>query len=72
MGLLISAKEISEGIYGFPPISINTQNILRSKKKIQYTKIGRNVYYKQEWIEAYINSNIRSAKNNTLGDAHEK
>lgn len=61
METLLSAHEVSQGVFGLPPIPINTQNVLRSKKRIQYTKIGRNVYYKREWIEEYINSNIRPA-----------
>lgn len=68
METLLSALEISQGVFGLPPIPINTQNVLRSKKRVQYTKIGRNVYYKKEWIEEYINSNIRPVK--TEKDAH--
>jgi len=57
----ITTKELADGIDNFPKIPIITQNNLRTKKKIQYTKIGRNVYYKKEWIEDYLNSNIRPA-----------
>ena len=66
----ILPEDIAKGIFNLPPISINTQNSLRAKKKIQYTKIGRNVYYKREWIEEYINSNIRLVHANNQEDAH--
>ena len=46
---------------GLPKIPINTQNVLRSKKLITYTKTGRKVIYKREWIEEYLESNIRKA-----------
>lgn len=55
----ITTKELANGIFNFPQIPIVTQNNLRAKKRIQYTKIGRNVFYKKEWIDEYINSNIR-------------
>lgn len=64
----ITTKELASGIFSFPQIPIVTQNNLRTKKRIQYTKIGRDVYYKKEWIEDYLNSNIRLAK--TEKDAH--
>lgn len=57
----ISTKELANGVDNLPKVSTVTQNNLRTKKKIQYTKIGRNVYYKKEWIEDYLNSNIRLA-----------
>lgn len=58
----ISTKDLDLGLNNLPKISIITQNNLRAKRKLQYTKIGKNVYYKREWIEDYINSNIRPAK----------
>jgi hypothetical protein len=64
----ITTKELAGGIFGFPQIPIVTQNNLRAKKRIQYTKIGRDVFYKKEWIEDYLNSNIRPAK--TEKDVH--
>ncbi len=57
-----SAIDISKGLDGLPKIPINTQNILRSKKLITYSKIGKNVVYKREWIEEYLENNIREAK----------
>lgn len=58
----ISTKDLNLGLNNLPKISIITQNNLRTKRKLQYTKIGKNVYYKKEWIEDYINSNIRPVK----------
>jgi hypothetical protein len=57
-----SSEDLEQGIDGLPSISTVTLRNLRSSKKIKYTRIGRKTYYKKEWIEAYINSNIRSAK----------
>jgi len=54
-------NSLNEAI-GLPSIPINTQNVLRSKKKITYSKVGRNVVYKREWIEEYMEKNIRRAK----------
>jgi hypothetical protein len=56
------------GFNGYPSISLQTQNNLRRSGKIKYIKLGRSVYYKHEWIEEYINSNIRPVK--TEKDAH--
>ena len=58
----ITPKDLSLGIDDLPPIPISTQNFLRSQKKIQYTKAGRSVLYKKEWILDYLNSNIRKAQ----------
>lgn len=57
----ISTKDWADGKYNLPSMSEETQNYIRSKKRIQYTKLGRRVVYKKEWIEDYINSNIREA-----------
>ncbi len=57
----ITPKDLSRGIDDLPPIPINTQNYLRSQKKIQYTKVGRSVLYKKEWIEEYLERNMRKA-----------
>ena len=58
----ITPKDLSQGTEDLPPIPINTQNFLRSQKKIQYTKVGRSVFYKKEWILEYLNKNMRKAK----------
>lgn len=58
----LTTFDLLKGYNGYPPISLQTQNNLRKNKKIQYMKIGRNIFYKKEWIENYINSNIRFAK----------
>ncbi|MDD5159094.1 MAG: hypothetical protein PHI47_03510 [Sulfuricurvum sp.] len=67
-----TSDEVEKGIDQLPKISKTTLRNLRMLRKITYTRVGRHCVYKKEWIEAYINSNIRSAKNNTLGDTHEK
>jgi len=58
----ISTKELSEGIEDLPAIPITTQNNLRAKRKLTYSKIGTKVVYKKEWILDYLNSNIRKAQ----------
>lgn len=58
----ISPQEVAMGVNGLPPIPVKTQNTLRSKRKIKYAKIGRRVVYKLEWIEDYINNNIREPR----------
>jgi len=63
-----SSEDLEHGIDGLPSISTVTLRNLRSSKKIKYTRIGRKTYYKKEWIEEYINSNIRPVK--TEKDAH--
>jgi len=62
MLIWITPKEIAKGIEGLPKIPINTQNVIRSKKMITYSKVGRKIVYKREWIEDYLERNIRKAK----------
>jgi len=57
-----STEDLENGINGMPKISKITQNNIRKNRLIQFTKTGRNVYYKKEWIEDYLNGNIRKAK----------
>lgn len=68
MDIWISPKELAEGSFGFPKLSQTTQANLRARKKITYTVVANKVLYKKEWIEEYINSNIRPTK--TEKDAH--
>lgn len=65
-----TTNDLLQGYKGYPPISLQTQNNLRRSGKIKYIKLGRNIYYKQEWIEEYINSNIRPAHANNQESAH--
>jgi len=58
----ITPKDLEDGIDGLPSISITTQNNLRAKRKLTYTKIGTKVVYKKEWILNYLKSNIRKAQ----------
>ncbi len=65
MSVWITPKDLANAeneAKGLPKIPINTQNILRSKKLITYTKTGRHVVYKREWIETYLENNKREAK----------
>lgn len=55
---LLTPKEVAEGIENLVPIPINTQNVARSKRKLQYLKIGNKVYYTREWIEDFIKASI--------------
>lgn len=59
----IYPKDLAEGLVpGFPRISYSTQVEARRKRKITYTKVGKHVVYKREWIEEWLNNNIREAK----------
>lgn len=60
--ILITPEMWENGFNGLYKISKTSQNYLRHNKKITYTKILRKIYYKREWIEDYINNNIRPAK----------
>ncbi|MBN2768443.1 MAG: hypothetical protein JXQ68_05025 [Campylobacterales bacterium] len=62
MAQWITPKDVENGIDGLPSISTTTQNNLRSKRKLTYTKIGTKVVYKKEWILEYLASNIKKAK----------
>ena len=60
--IFYTSEEISKGIDGIPIISKTSLRNLRNNRKITYTKISGICVYKREWIEDYINSNIRPAK----------
>ncbi len=62
MNNYIYQKDLVNGINNLPKIGKSTQAIARKNGKLQFTKIGRHIVYKREWIEDYINSNIRPAK----------
>jgi hypothetical protein len=58
----IYPNDLAEGkVSSLPQMSIQLQNTLRKSKKLTYTKIGKRVVYKKEWIEEYIERNIRKA-----------
>lgn len=63
-----TSDEVEKGIDQLPKISKTTLRNLRMHRKITYTRVGRNCVYKKEWIEEYINSNIRPAQ--VEKDAH--
>ncbi len=58
----ITPDELAHGMADLPPIPITTQNNLRAKQKLTYTKVGTRVLYKKEWILEYLNKNMRKAK----------
>lgn len=55
----ISPQELSEGKNNLPAIKITTQNHLRTQRKLKYTKVGKDVMYKVEWVVKYLDSNVR-------------
>ncbi len=58
----IYPEDLAKGeIPSLPIMSIQLQNTLRRSKKLTYTKIGKRVAYKKEWIEEYLERNIRKA-----------
>jgi len=62
----ITPQDWEEGKYNLPPMKISTQNYLRSKKKqaIKYTKNGRSVLYRIDWILEYLEMNTVQPKVN--------
>lgn len=64
MSIWLSPKTLSKGLADLPPIKISTQNHLRSQRKLKYTKVGKEVMYKKEWILDYLNKNIRETLTN--------
>ena len=57
----VSPKELASGIDGLPKLSIQFQNKLRKNNEITFAKLGRNIVYKKEWIEAWLEKNIQKA-----------
>ncbi len=49
----IRPEDWQNGLHDLPKMKIATQNYIRSKKRIKYTKNGRNVIYKKQWILDY-------------------
>ena len=58
----ITPEEWENGKYSLPPVKKSSQNYLRSKKKIKYTKSARNVIYKIIWILEYLDTNTIEPK----------
>jgi len=58
----ITPEEWENGKYNLPPVKKSSQNYLRSKKKIKYTKSARNVIYKIIWILEYLDTNTIEPK----------
>ena len=61
--LWIYPKDLAdENVVGLPKMSIQLQNSLRKSRKLTYSKLGRNIVYKREWIEEYLEKNTRKAE----------
>jgi len=45
-----SSKDISNGIEGMMKIPETTQRIYRKKGLLRFVKIGRQIYYKREYL----------------------
>ena len=60
--IFISTEDWEKGKYNLPPVKKTSQNYLRSKKKIKYSKSARNVVYKIAWILEYLETNTIEAK----------
>jgi len=60
----ITTKNWADGKFDLPPKGETAQAYIRTKKKIKYTKNGRNVVYQKQWILDYLNNNIREPKAN--------
>lgn len=58
----ITTKEWEDGEYNIPKKTETAQAYIRTKRKIQYTKNGKKVIYKKEWIMDYLDSNIKKAQ----------
>ncbi len=61
MKVWFNNEDLTNGKYEhlFPIFTKQTLQTLRSKKKISYSKSGREVVYKKEWIEEYLEANTR-------------
>ena len=58
----IYQKDLQDGIEGLPKIPKTTQAKARKNKELKWVKIGRNIVYRKEWIEEYLEKNIRKAQ----------
>ncbi len=61
----IYQNDLEAGIEDFPKIPKTTQAKARKNKELEWIKIGRNIVYKKQWIEEYLERNIRTAKDPT-------
>ncbi len=53
-----TVDEVEKGIDGLMPISRTTLRNLRSKRKIKFSKRGRDTIYMRKWVEDYLLSNV--------------
>lgn len=61
----LQPKDLYKGSDIFPPLSYQKQVELRKKNEIKFIKIGGLIYYKKQWIEEYLERNIRTVKDPT-------
>lgn len=61
----IYQNDLEDGIGDLPKIPKTTQAKARKNKELEWLKIGREIVYKKEWIDAWLSSNIRPAKEAT-------
>lgn len=55
----IYQNELEDGIDGLPKIPQITLAKARKNKELEWIKIGREIVYKREWIDAWLTANIR-------------
>lgn len=58
----IYQNDLEAGIGDFPKIAKTTQAKARKNKELKWLKLGREIVYKKEWIQKWLDSNIRPAK----------
>jgi hypothetical protein len=56
-------EELEKGVDGLPPIKAVTLRNLRQKRRLKFSKLGRECVYRRDWIQEYLNQNIVEAKN---------
>ncbi|CUV66187.1 conserved hypothetical protein [Sulfurovum sp. enrichment culture clone C5] len=58
----IYQNDLETGICDLPKISKNIQAKARKNKELEWVKIGREIVYRKEWVQRWLESNIRPAK----------
>jgi len=61
----IYQSDLEEGIEGFPPLPKTTLAKARKNQELEWLKVGREIVYKKEWIQKWLNSNIRPVSTQT-------
>lgn len=55
-------EELEKGVDGLPTMTAVTLRNLRYKKKLKFSKCGRECVYKRSWIIEYLEKNIVETK----------